>query len=222
MRLTILSVYSLLTLFSPALAQESVPQMGPPAPITARDAERSAMLSDILAAAGQGNADAQYEAGVRYANGEGVAVDYNEAAEWFAKAARAGNLAARQQLVFLAQLGLTPVSLANLPPLPSTAPGGGTTAGTTAAGAAAPADGAFHVQVASVSNEADGAREWRRLQRLHPEVLGSLAVSVVGFEAANGDRLFRVEGGPLDESAARDACTKLRAAGAGCRIVRPN
>ena len=159
-------------------------------------------LGDLAQSAAQGNARAQYELGVAYANGDGVASDYAEAAHWFGEAARNGNAAARRQLTFMVQMGMAAPSAE--------------------AGLDAGIDPtAVRVQVASVANEADGAREWRRLQRLHPETLGTLTMAVEAFDSPTGDRLFRVEGGPLDEQAARTVCDKLRAEGAGCRIVRP-
>jgi len=155
------------------------------------------LLGELTRSAALGNARAQYELGVAYANGEGVATDYAEAAHWFGEAAHNGSVEARRQLSFMVQIGLAPSS-------------------------ADPTDAsAVRVQVASVASEADGAREWRRLQRLHPETLGPLTLAVEPFDSPNGDRLFRVEGGPIDEVAARDICGKLRAEGAGCRIVRP-
>jgi TPR repeat protein len=162
----------------------------------------SLALGDLAQSAVRGNAQAQYELGVAYANGDGVAADYAEAAHWFSEAAHNGNPEARRQLAFMVQVGLAA-------PAADAAPG-------------AVADGvAVRVQVASVASEADGAREWRRLRRLHPQALGSLTMAVEAFDSPNGDRLFRVEGGPLDEDAARALCDKLRAEGAGCRIVRP-
>lgn len=155
-------------------------------------------LPALSQAAEQGSATAQYELGVAYANGDGVAADYGQAAHWFAEAAHNGNADARRQLAFMTQIGLAD-----------------------AAGAAAGGDATFRVQVASVASEADGAREWRRLQRLHPEVLGNLTMAVEGFSTAGGDQLFQVEGGPLDADGARAICGKLRAEGAGCRVVHP-
>lgn len=155
-------------------------------------------LHDLAQSATQGSAAAQYELGVAYANGDGVAADYAQAARWFAQAARNGNAEARRQLAFMAQLGLAA-------PAPLVAAPGGT----------------FRVQVASVASEADGAREWHRLQRLHPDALGHLSMAVEQFDAPTGDRLFQVEGGPLDEDDALAICGRLRAAGATCRVVHP-
>ncbi|HTY65742.1 MAG TPA: SPOR domain-containing protein [Alphaproteobacteria bacterium] len=161
----------------------------------------NAPVGDLAQSAAQGDSRAQYELGVAYANGDGVPADYAEAAHWFSEAAHKGNSEARRQLAFMVQMGLA---------VPADDQ------------SAAVADGVpVRVQVASVASEADGAREWRRLRRLHPEALGSLTMAVEAFDTPTGDRLFRVEGGPLDEAAARTVCDKLRAAGAGCRIVRP-
>ena len=41
-------------------------------------------------AAEQGNAKAQYNLGLRYENGQGVAQDYGKAVEWYTKAAEQG------------------------------------------------------------------------------------------------------------------------------------
>lgn len=156
-------------------------------------------LRALTQSAKQGNPAAQYQLGVAYANGDGVATDYSQAAHWFAEAAHNGNADARRQLAFMAQLGLIAPSAA-----------------------AADPDSLYRVQVASVTNEADGAREWRRLQRLHPDALGNLTMAVEEFDPPTGDRLFQVEGGPLDEDDARAVCGKLQAEGAGCRVVHPS
>ena len=173
----------------------------PATPAPAEESGAPPPLQDLAQAAAQGNAAAQYELGVAYANGDGVAADYGQAAHWFAAAARNGSAAARGQLAFMADIGLAPP-----PEADETGPDG---------------DG-FRVQVASVASEADGAREWRRLQRLHPDALGTLTMAVEEFDTSGGDRLFQVEGGPLGEDAARAVCGQLRAAGATCRVVHPS
>lgn len=156
-------------------------------------------LHALTQSAEQGDPAAQYQLGVAYANGDGVATDYSQAAHWFAEAAHNGNADARQQLAFMTQVGLVSPS-----------------------SAAADPDSLYRVQVASVANEADGAREWRRLQRLHPDALGNLTMAVEEFDPPTGDKLFQVEGGPLDEDDARAVCGKLKAEGVGCRVVHPS
>lgn len=147
----------------------------------------------------QGNTAAQYTLGLIYANGEGMAPDYQQAARWFEQAARRGHADARRHLVFMTQVGL----IAALP------------------GVARAIDGSYRVQVATVPTEADAPREWRRLQRRHPEILGPLDVLAVAFETAEGTTLYRVQGGPLDEEGARTVCARLREEGTGCLVIRP-
>lgn len=169
------------------------------APPIVDEGPRAPSLPDLLRAAEAGDASAQYELGVLYINGDDVPTDYAQARRWFGEAARNGDAEALRQLAFMETLGLGAAPVAT----------------------SSASDGPFRVQVASVTAEADGPREWRRLQRLHPDALAALRVSLVAVDAPDGARLFRVEGGPLDEDGARSVCTKLRTAGAGCRVVRP-
>ena len=52
----------------------------------------------LTKAANQGDADAQYNLGVAYHDGEGVPQDYAEAVRWWRKAAEQGNLMAQSNL----------------------------------------------------------------------------------------------------------------------------
>ena len=54
-------------------------------------------------AAEQGYADAQYNLGILYANGQGVTQDYAEAARWYRKAADQGDAIAQINLDDLAR-----------------------------------------------------------------------------------------------------------------------
>ena len=58
-------------------------------------------MINLIKFAEQGDADSQFELGVRYANGDGVTQDYAKAAFWFEKAARQGTL-----LLFVGMKGL--------------------------------------------------------------------------------------------------------------------
>lgn len=60
-----------------------------------------------LKAAEQGDVDAQFNMGVYFRNGTGVAQDLHKAAQWFQKAAEQGDAEA---LDALQKLGLTPQS----------------------------------------------------------------------------------------------------------------
>ncbi|MCV0386880.1 MAG: hypothetical protein K5821_10640 [Nitrobacter sp.] len=60
----------------------------------------------LRTAALQGDAAAAFEVGVRYAEGKGVAVNYNEAAKWYERAAHAGIVPAMFRLGTLHEKGL--------------------------------------------------------------------------------------------------------------------
>lgn len=143
-----------------------------------------------------GNTAAQYALGVAYANGEGVAADPKRAAHWFEQASRRGHVEARRHLTFMRAAGLVEASPGN-------------------------PEAVFRIQVATVPTEADAAREWRRLQRRHGDALGPLEMAVVAFETAEGSRIFRLQGGPLDEDGARAVCGRLREEGSTCLVIRP-
>lgn len=68
--------------------------------------DRIGALRHFLAAAEGGNADAQYYAGVMYADGQGVERDYAEAAKWYEKAAAQNQPDALVALARLRVLGL--------------------------------------------------------------------------------------------------------------------
>jgi TPR repeat protein len=166
----------------------------------ARLGSGAASAAWLIPLAEQGNTAAQYALGLIYANGEGVEPDYPKAVRWFDLASRRGHVEARRHLVFMREMGL-----ADAPP-----------------GSARPMDGAYRVQVATVPTDADAPREWRRLQRRHPDTLGTLEVVAVAFETPEGTTLYRVQGGPLDEEGARAACARLRDEGTGCLVIRPS
>ncbi len=59
---------------------------------------RSKSLAELRKVADQGDADGQWQMGVRYHNGEGVPQDDAEAMRWFQRAAEQGNVAAQSAL----------------------------------------------------------------------------------------------------------------------------
>lgn len=58
-----------------------------------------------LQLANQGNADAQFHAGLIYATGQGIAEDDKQAADWFSKAAEQGHMEAQTKLGFMYATG---------------------------------------------------------------------------------------------------------------------
>ena len=164
----------------------------------ARAGDGATAVQNLKPLAERGSVDAQYALGVIYANGDGLAVDYAQAQRWFEDAAKNGNADARRHVAFMRQIGL--VAAVPVAPTP---------------------DGEFRVQLATVSKEIDGPKEWKRLQRRFPEQLNALEGAIVPFDGPNGDHFFRVQGGPLSENSARELCAHLRDQGTGCRVVKP-
>ncbi|MEQ8369917.1 MAG: SEL1-like repeat protein [Alphaproteobacteria bacterium] len=89
---------------SAAASGQSVPVPAPPAPAVIDPSTPG--IASLLAAAGDGRADAQYLLASRYATGDGIPQDYDEAARWFREAALAGHPDAQFSLGVLYQNGL--------------------------------------------------------------------------------------------------------------------
>jgi localization factor PodJL len=94
----------------PAPAQP-IPAQPAPAQISAlspagTDKLPAALSSSLRAAAGRGDAPAQYEIAVRFAEGDGVAQNFTEAAQWFERAAKQGLVPAQFRLGGLYEKGL--------------------------------------------------------------------------------------------------------------------
>ncbi|WP_193180758.1 SPOR domain-containing protein [Nisaea sediminum] len=83
----------------------------------------------------------------------------------------------------------------------------------------APAAGGFNIQIAALRTEAAAEKEWARVQTANKSLLGGLQPTYQRISTANGV-FFRVQGGPLTEDAAKDACTALKAKGQACLVVK--
>ena len=83
------------------------------------------------------------------------------------------------------------------------------------------AAGAYFVQLASVKSE-DGARkEWARMRRAHPDLLGDLELSVQSADLGERGVFYRIRTGPFPNRAtARDMCWQIKAAKLDCLVVR--
>ena len=87
--------------------------------------------------------------------------------------------------------------------------------------APAPAGG-YAVQLAAVPEKADIADEWKRFSRRYPQLKGLRLLPAQSVAVAGKGTFYRVLAGPLASQAEAAAlCTKLRAAGASCRVARP-
>lgn len=89
--------------------------------------------------------------------------------------------------------------------------------------ASAPAAfGAYQIQIAAVRQEDIAKREWTRLQRVHPDLLGDLNLIVVRADlGAEKGVFYRLRAGPLaSEASARKRCADLAKVKVGCLVVK--
>lgn len=83
----------------------------------------------------------------------------------------------------------------------------------------APAAGNYNIQIAALRNQDAAKREWTRVQSANKALLGALGPTFQRISTDNGV-FFRVQGGPLTENAAKEACAALKAKGQACLVVR--
>lgn len=81
------------------------------------------------------------------------------------------------------------------------------------------ASGGFNIQIAALRSEAAAAKEWNRVKTANTTLLGALGPTYQRVTTSNGV-FFRVQGGPMSETAARDICTALKAKGQACLVVK--
>jgi GAF domain/Sel1 repeat/PilZ domain len=81
-----------------SLADRSPANRSPADRRLAQQGVQAESLADLRSAAGQGDADAQWQMGVRYHNGEGVPRDDTQAMQWFLRAAEQGHVIAQATL----------------------------------------------------------------------------------------------------------------------------
>lgn len=116
-----------------------------------------------------------------------------------------------------------PVPAAETPePAPAPAPVAAAApkqAPTPAPAAKAAAAGGFNIQIAALRSEDAAAKEWNRVKSANSGLLGALVPTYQRVTTSNGV-FFRVQGGPMTEDAARDACTALKAKGQACLVVK--
>jgi cell division septation protein DedD len=79
--------------------------------------------------------------------------------------------------------------------------------------------GTYRVQLAAVTARDAAEEEWRRLNRLHGDLLSGLELHVETVDV-DGRDYHRIQAGPVDPQAARALCDAIRERGADC-LVRP-
>ncbi len=79
----------------------------------------------------------------------------------------------------------------------------------------------YFVQIASLRSEDGARREWARMQRAHPDLLGDLELKVQSADLGERGVFFRIRTGPFaNEATARDKCLQLKAVKLCCLVVR--
>jgi hypothetical protein len=85
----------------------------------------------------------------------------------------------------------------------------------------ATAGGAYWVQLSAVRSEQATETEWKRLRKLHGDLLGGLSLNVVKADLGARGTFYRIQAGALSEAAAHDLCAELRKGNAQCFVVEP-
>jgi len=80
----------------------------------------------------------------------------------------------------------------------------------------------YSVQLAAVREESAARREWSRLQKRHPDLLGSLSLQVVKADLGSRGIFYRLRAGPIrDKDKAAQLCADLKKQKLGCLVIRP-
>ncbi len=80
--------------------------------------------------------------------------------------------------------------------------------------------GRFRIQIAALRDEVAARAAWLRAQRANREELGALTLTVERINVSGKGTFHRVQGGPLDEAAARRICQILDSRKQACIVVR--
>jgi hypothetical protein len=82
--------------------------------------------------------------------------------------------------------------------------------------------GGYRLQVGAVRSAEGAKREWERLKRAQPDLLGSLGFTTERVDLKARGVFYRILAGPIAEEArAERACNELKRRNVGCILVRP-
>jgi pyruvate/2-oxoglutarate dehydrogenase complex dihydrolipoamide acyltransferase (E2) component len=79
----------------------------------------------------------------------------------------------------------------------------------------------YRIQLASVRSEEQAQATWARMQKTNADVLASLTMRAIKVDLGDRGTYYRVQAGPLDESGATLACSKLKGRSVDCIVVKP-
>lgn len=87
--------------------------------------------------------------------------------------------------------------------------------------APAPATGDARIQLAAVKSEDAAQKEWAKLQKAFPDLLGSLTLTVQKVDKGASGIFYRIQAGPLaDKAAAKKLCGSLKQRGQDCLVAK--
>jgi cell division septation protein DedD len=80
--------------------------------------------------------------------------------------------------------------------------------------------GSARIQLAAVKSEAAAQKEWARIQKANPDLLGGLSLHVERFNKTASEVYYRIQAGPLaDKAAAKQLCAKLKQKNQACLVA---
>ncbi len=87
--------------------------------------------------------------------------------------------------------------------------------------APAPAGGNARIQLAAVKSEDAAQKEWAKLQKAFPDLLGSLTLTVQKVDKGAAGVFYRIQAGPLaDKAAAKQLCASLKQRSQDCLVAK--
>ena len=84
----------------------------------------------------------------------------------------------------------------------------------------ATASGSYRVQLAALRSEQAADDQWKKLQKAYPDLLGSLASTVVKVDLGDKGTFYRLQAGALSEAAAKKLCEEMKSRKADCIVVK--
>ena len=78
------------------------------------------------------------------------------------------------------------------------------------------------MQLAAVRDEGGAKKEWARVKKKNPRLLGNLTLDVVRADLGSRGIYFRLRAGPIaDRASAKKLCQDLAKRKVGCLVIRP-
>lgn len=114
-----------------------------------------------------------------------------------------------------------PAATSEAAPAEAAAPAAEAAPTQTATAEPAAVTGSTRIQLAAVKTEAAAQKEWARIQKAHPDVLGPLTLHVEKFNKTASEVFYRIQAGPFqDRASAKQACAELINKDQACIVAK--